>query len=62
VVTQLALASPGPPGQPDIIITRRRPIRPANAIVLLVTARCASPAAPGSNGLPEQFSALIDNP
>ena len=46
VVTQFAFASPGPPGQPDIITTRRTPSIPASRIVLLVTSRCASPPFP----------------
>src|SRR5947199_4718485 len=58
VVTQLALASPGPPGQPDIMTTRPTPKRPARAIVLRVTLRCRSPISPGCSGLPEQFNAL----
>ena len=62
VVTQLAFASPGPPGHPDIITTRFTPSSPARRIVSLVTARCASPWAPGCNGLPEQLSALIARP
>ena len=37
VVTQLALASPGPPGQPDISTTRSTPSSPASRIVFDVT-------------------------
>ena len=40
---QLALASPGPPGQPDIITTRSTPSSPASRIVFDVTARCRAP-------------------
>jgi hypothetical protein len=37
VVIQLALASPGPPGQPDMSTTRSTPSNPARRIVLDVT-------------------------
>src|SRR5947199_10446213 len=62
VVTQLALASPGPPGQPDIMTTRSIPSRPARAIVFFVTARWRAPGSPGWSGLPEQLSALMAMP
>src|SRR5438309_3735454 len=59
---QLALASPGPPGQPDIMTTRSTPRRLASAIVLRVTSRCRPPVSPGCSGLPEQLRALIERP
>src|ERR1700730_4859050 len=62
VVTQLALASPGPPGQPDIMTTRSMPMRLASLMTLRVTASCRLPCSRGWGGLPEHLSALTAMP
>ena len=62
VTIQLGLASPGPPGRPDIMTMRPTPSSLASRKVFSVTSCCRCPSAPGNSGLPEQLSAEIDTP